>query len=198
MNSTQNYVINRKIDQLLVESSFIRWSVLLILAAVLTIILVNLFITDIRNTSKQLDNQMSETDSLLAGYARNRDQINHDYEQLMASTSLIAKLKEQFSHASSEETESWLIRTAITNNLQPSQIHINTKLLDEQGEFFRIVCKISGTYQDIQIFLNKTIRSEYFLIWEKLEIENFDSNQLGLTLSLKQYVSINDEYAESG
>ena len=86
----------------------------------------------------------------------------------------------------------------MNNDLQPSQIHINTQLTDEQGEFFRVIFKMSGTYQNIQTYLVKIMRSDYFLIWEKLIFDVFESNQLSLTISLKQYVEINDEDSVSG
>ena len=198
MNSTLNYVISRQINQLLSGPSYVRWLVLLILATALSLILINQFIIGIRDSSKQLDEQFSEIDSQLARYEQQRDKINHDYERLMNSTRLIAELKEQFSNANSEDVESWLIHAAMNNDLQPSQIHINTQLTDEQGEFFRVIFKMSGTYQNIQTYLVKIMRSDYFLIWEKLIFDVFESNQLSLTISLKQYVEINDEDSVSG
>ena len=198
MYSRLNYVISRQINLLILGPSYLRWSILLIVATVLSVILINLFITEVRDESKQLDSQISEINAQLTRYEQQRDLINHDYERLMASSRLMAKLEEQFSRVNSLAVESWLIDTAVNNDLHPSQIDIDTQVSDDHGEFYKITFKISGIRQNMQKFLENIIRSDYFLIWENLIFEFSESNKLSLTIALKQYLDIHDENPVSG
>lgn len=198
MYSRLNYVISRQINLLILGPSYLRWSILLIVATVLSVILINLFITEVRDESKQLDSQISEINAQLTRYEQQRDLINHDYERLMASSRLMAKLEEQFSRVNSLAVESWLIDTAVNNDLHPSQIDIDMQVSDDHGEFYKITFKISGIRQNMQKFLENIIRSDYFLIWENLIFEFSESNKLSLTIALKQYLDIHDENPVSG
>ena len=198
MYSRLNYVISRQINLLILGPSYLRWSILLIVATVLSVILINLFITEVRDESKQLDSQISEINAQLTRYEQQRDLINHDYERLMASSRLMAKLEEQFSRVNSLAVESWLIDTAVNNDLHPSQIDIDMQVSDDHGEFYKITFKISGIRQNMQKFLENIIRSDYFLIRENLIFEFSESNQLSLTIALKQYLDIHDENPVSG
>ncbi len=197
MNITLNYVIASRIKLLLMAPAYLRWSFLLTLAVAISFILINQFIIGVRDSSEQLDTQFRIIDDQLARYEQHRDRINHDFEKLIASSRLVARLEKEFSQTISADVESWLVDAAINNDLETSQIRINSRLIDKQGEFFRLVFKLQGSHQNIKSFLEKIIRSDYFLIWEKLSFDVPGPNQLSLTVSLKQYVGINDENSVS-
>lgn len=197
MNSKPNYVISGQIDRLLLAPSRYRLLSLLLLALILSTFLIHQLIGGPWRESVELDNQLLKIDSQLAEYEQHRERINREYEQRMTELRLLTTLKRQFSRANTDHVESWLIRTAIDNQLQPSRIDMSTRLLDEQGEYFRATLQVSGTYRNIQSFLETTIRSDFVLVWEQLIFENFGSNRLGLKISMKQYTNIKVEHSDS-
>ena len=197
MNSMLNYVISNQqaylAKQLLLGPAYLRLILLLVVVLVLSMVLINQYITDLWDSSNQLDHQFAEINSKLVKYEQQRDKIINDYEAFISTSQLIAELEKQFSSANSEDLESWLIQTAVNHQLQPSQIHINTQLVDDQGKFFRVTFKLSGSNKKMQAFLEKILHSDFFLIWEELIFEALESNRLSLTILLKQYTDINDK-----
>ena len=197
MNSMLNYVIVRYIDPLLLGPFYIRLTVLLFIASVLSMILVRQYALDLWDTSKQLDQQLVEINSQLSRYQKQRDKINNDYERFLSASELADELVQQFSRASSKKVESWLIQSAHDNDLSPDQVRIETQLNDGQGRFFRITFKLSGFIGDIQGFLHTVLHPEHILIWEKIIFQLLRPNQLSLTIILKQYIHIKDENSVS-
>lgn len=193
MNSMLSYVITRYINPLVMGPWYLRWSIPVLVAFMLSFLLVNKFVINLWESSRQIDLQMAQINSKLALYQSQRERINDDYEKLTSASRLIEKLEIQFSQATSESVESWLIQASMENRLRTSQVRINTQLSDDRGEFFRITFKIGGSASDIESFLQAIMNSDYFLIWEKLIFENLETNRLSLTIVLKQYVSLYGE-----
>lgn len=193
MNLMLNYVITRYIDPLLLAPAYLRHLLVLMLACLLGFVLIDRIVIELWESSGQIDEQLQQIDSKLARYRRQRAQINNDYDKLLHAAALSASLEKQFSMVSSERVESWLIQASRNYRLRLSQVRINTQMSDDQGEFFRVTLKISGSNPDIESFLQDIIRSDFFLIWEEFILEILDSDRLILSIMLKQYTRLHDQ-----
>ena len=193
MNSTLAYVISQQVNRLLLGPGYLRWLLMLSLIIVLGLILINRYVVSVWDAHEQLDRQYSEINAQLGRYQLEREQINQDYNNLTDSLAKQARLEQLFSNANSDALETILVQHAINNDLVPSQVQVNTQLLDDQGKYFRIIVKLSGAHRGLENFLEKIMLPDYFLIWEKLRFDVIAVDQLSLTISLKQYIDLNDK-----
>ena len=197
MNSTLVYVISQQVNRLLLGPAYIRGLVMLILFSGLSLVLVDRFMAGIWDQSNQLDREYREINAQLSRYEQNRDQVNRDYRQLITALKQGARIEEQLLQVNSDGVEAWLIDNAMSNDLQPSQIQVQAQLTDDQGEYFRIKFKLTGTQQGLERFLKILISEDYFLIWEKLMLDVIEINQFSLAISLKHYTQITHEKTTS-
>ena len=181
------------IDRLLLGPGYVRWLLLLTMLIGFSLILFNRFVVTIWDTRAQLDRQYSQMNSQLERYQRERERINLAYRTMTASLASQNRLENLFSKASSEVLEAYLIENARQHDLQPSQIQVSSGLMDHQGEYFRVLMTLTGAHRGLEYFLKKLSQPDYFLIWEQLQFKATNLDLISLTISIKQYVRINNE-----